>query len=118
MKTVEEVIKKHKDFEEMILEIDEKLNNDFTGFTSHKDKDSITFWKKYKKNIISILEQDAKEYNTNIIDLVKCCNLFIFCNFTKQEIKKALYEKYNKNYDYIYYNLASYAVETICSWYI
>ena len=71
-------------------------------------KDCVKFWKKYKKDILKLLENISDDFGQPAVTIVK--------DF-ENEIAKALYGKYNHEYDLIYNTMVWFALEEVARWF-
>ncbi len=129
MKKLSEVLKEHNDSKQMINaiihylggteSIEDIINNGadsgFSGFIYTKD--CVKFWKKYKKDILKLLESVSDDLGQSAVTTVKDFEYIKNSNYTENEIAKALYGKYNQEYDYIYNTMAWFALEEVARWF-
>jgi 1-aminocyclopropane-1-carboxylate deaminase/D-cysteine desulfhydrase-like pyridoxal-dependent ACC family enzyme len=129
MKKLSEVLKEHNDSKQMINaiihylggteSIEDIINNGadsgFSGFIYTKD--CVKFWKKYKKDILKLLESVSDNLGQSAVTTVKDFEYIKNSNYTENEIAKALYGKYNQEYDYIYNTMAWFALEEVARWF-
>jgi hypothetical protein len=83
----------------------------FNGFIYYAE--TVKFWRNNKKLILESLSQLADDLGENVTDMVKNFSC-IKGDFSTDEIAKALYGNYCKEFDLIYNCLAWYALETVC----
>ena len=129
MKKLSEVLKEHNDSKQMINaiihylggteSIEDIINNGadsgFSGFIYTKD--CVKFWKKYKKDILKLLESVSDNLGQSAVTTIKDFEYIKNSNYTENEIAKALYGKYNQEYDYIYNTMAWFALEEVARWF-
>lgn len=85
------------------------INGGFCGFTYYTD--THKFFRKNKKQIISMLEDDAKEFDTGVIAFVRSFNCVTVDGDTNKEIYSALYGRSSQSQ--ITNALAWYAAEKV-----
>ena len=132
MKTISEVCKESPDYSIIIKAVVRRIGTEciedvnshgidggFSGFIYYSE--TVAFWKKYKKIIMKMLENDASEFGTGIVEMVQYFNCLVNTStkdrtpdYTADEIGRALYGRYNEELDVIYNALAWYAAETVC----
>ena len=129
MKKLSEVLKEHNDSKQMINAIirhlgdteyiEDIINNGadsgFSGFIYTED--CVKFWRKYKKDILKLLENISDDFGQPAVTIVKDFEYIRNSNYTENEIAKALYGKYNQEYDYIYNTMAWFALEEVARWF-
>ena len=132
MKTISEVCKENQDYSLVIKAAVRRIGKDsiedvnahgidggFNGFIYYTE--TVAFWKKYKKIIMEMLENDASGFGVGIVEMVQNFNCLVNTStkertpdYTADEIGRALYGRYNEELDVIYNALAWYAAETVC----
>lgn len=135
MKTISEVCKENEEFSlvvkavvrrigrESIQDVNEHgISGGFSGFIYYTE--TVAFWKKYKKIIMKMLENDASDFGVGIVEMVQNFNCLVNTStkerkpdYTSDEIGRALYGRYNEELDIIYNALAWYAAEIVCRWF-
>lgn len=85
------------------------INGGFCGFTYYAD--THNFFRKNKKQIISMLEDDAKEFDTDVIAFVRSFNCIHIDSDTNKDIYSALYGRSGQSI--ITNALAWYAAEKV-----
>jgi len=133
MKSIKTVCDEHKDYttvvkavvrrigKESITEVNEHgIKSGFSGFIYYND--TIKFWRKYRKLIVKMLEDDIENPRENIVEIVRRFACLVDNRtdepyYATYEIGQALYGKYNQSLDIIYNALAWFAAETVCRWF-
>jgi len=129
MKKLSEVLKEHNDSKQMINAIMHRLgsteciedivnngaDSGFSGFIYTED--CVKFWRKYKKDILKLLESASDNLGQSAVIIVKDFEYIRNSDYTENEIAEALYGKYNQEYDYIYNTMAWFALEEVARWF-
>ena len=102
MKTLKQVIKEHPEYrgliEAVISRIDEDAIQDvslhgadggFAGFTYYDD--TVTFFDKYKKDILALAEDVAKQMGIELLDLIQGFRC-LENQYSQTDIAKAIYQ--------------------------
>ena len=82
----------------------------FGGFIYYSE--TVAFARKHRSEIVKSIEELADDLGEGVLEMVQNFNC-IKGDYTTTEIGKALYGRYDEEYDYIYNALAWYALEEV-----
>lgn len=81
----------------------------FSGFIYYSD--TVNFWRKYKAEIITMLEDLCSDLGEGLLETVFN---WLDGDWSTTEIGAAIYGKYSADFDVIYNALAWFAAEEVC----
>jgi hypothetical protein len=83
----------------------------FHGFVYYKD--TVSFFKRNRKEIMHIAEEQAKDFGVNVLDMIAGFNCMKSLDITQGEIATAIYTGKGEMVDQVYNCLAWYAAEEV-----
>lgn len=87
------------------------IGGGYGGFIYYVD--TVAFFRKYKTEIVELAENVANEIGDNVAEMIAGFNC-IKGEYKESDIGKALYGRYNSDYDTLYNALAWFAAEEVC----
>lgn len=87
------------------------IGGGYSGFIYYVE--TVAFFRKYKDEIVELAENVANDIGDNVIEMITSFNC-IKGEYTGSDVGKALYGRYDSNYDTLYNALAWFAGEEVC----